>query len=152
MPFPTNINPRTLLIIAGLALPVVVLGVLTIHSHKEEVKQSVAPPTANAIETAKSEIEAEKKAHRVRLAELESITDAQWPTDKITHPGHATTREEGIAWQKSRLAWLDKITPQEWAKGREVQRGDWQEWQRMHPLRPAQQTVPKKPLPPIKKH
>lgn len=142
-------NGRTLLIIAGLVLPIVVLGALTIHSHKEEVKKNTAPPAAGAVATAKREIEAEKAQHHARLAELEKMTDADWPVDKVKYPHHAPTREAAIAWQKSRLAWLDKMTPEEWAKGRQQQSHDWQEWEHMHPAN-TEQTVPKHPLPPLK--
>ncbi|MDE3015825.1 MAG: hypothetical protein KGI29_02755 [Pseudomonadota bacterium] len=141
-------NTRTLLIIAGLALPIIALGALTMQGKKEAVRESVAPTAANAIKNAARQIEAEKARHRARLAEVEKMTDAQWPQDLEKNPHHAATRQQAIDYQKKAIALLDNMTPQQWIARQQQRQQQWYQQQKNQAPRPAQ-TVPKIPLPPV---
>lgn len=150
---PVNINSRTLLIIAGLALPIVALGVLTFHT--KENNTSVTGLSPNAIENARQAIAKEKAGHEARLAEIEKYTDVDWPKDLVKNPHHAPTRQAAMTYQKNAIARLDHMTPQQWLaqhQQEEIRRERWEAWRKAHQAKlPAaqQHTVPSKPLPPV---
>lgn len=142
------VNTRTLLIIVGLVLPVIVLGILTFYM-KENNTVNVTAFSSDAIANARNAIEAEKKFHQARLAEIEKYTDATWQEDAAKHPHHAPNPESGIKYQKNALNHLDSMTPQQWIIGHkqdEIRRERWEEWRKAHP---PKQTVPNKPLPAV---
>lgn len=104
-------NKNTLLIIAALALPVVLLAIVM---YSGSPKNNRPAKTANAINTQHPTLEQVRENVKNRLAQLEKMTPEQWPQERRIHPHAPPTLQQALTNNKNRLAQLEAMTPEQW--------------------------------------
>jgi hypothetical protein len=100
-----NLNQRTLVIIAALALPVILLAV-AVHSGA-----SKNPPAAAARSNVPPHptLAQARTTVRQRLAVLEKMRPEEWPQERKEHPWVAPTLQQAIQNNTARLAQLNAM-------------------------------------------
>jgi hypothetical protein len=106
------INKRTILIIAALALPVVILALL-VHSGTPKNTLPAAAGNANHIPPHPT-LEQARANVKNRLAELEKMKPEQWPEEQRKNPHVAPTLQQALTNNRNRLAHLESLTPEQY--------------------------------------
>jgi hypothetical protein len=118
-----NMDKRTAIIVAALAAPVLSLAILAKFSAASHRDSSAKPTALSTVSQPRqlSKTEMIMKV-RLRLAQIEKMTPAEWAEFKNNHPGAADTQAEAIANNKKRLA---ELTAGDTAQQQQNQTADW---------------------------
>ena len=114
-------NKRTILIIAALALPVILLA-LVIHSSSNTppakppaIAGKLPGATGNATNfPPHATLQQARDSIQRRLTELEKMTPDQWTQEKQKHPWAAASLQDALNWNKNQLAKLNAMTQEQW--------------------------------------
>lgn len=138
-------NKRTLLIVAGLAVPVIALAVLVeSNSHESNVQAAsrVQPGGRNATpQMSLQQMQQTRGRVKARLAYLQTLTPAQWPAERRKNPRIPATLQQAIANNQNHLQQLN-------AKIQQLQQQQPRAQQTMAPVAPPA-TSPNDPTAPV---